>query len=187
MSRNNKRTSKFGTPRKALKEKELDLSRRTFEKAYEEPSKARVIMVGIAILAIFMLLAYNVYKGGTTGHLGIENVVQQAQKKQAKVDQTELKRRYEAYQKKVAEGDIAYAAENYFEATFHYKQATEYDKNNVSLYEKLIAAYNKSCELGNEIHCNKEGPLQEQIDWITEQGILSLEDQKDSFLIQTSR
>lgn len=187
MSRNNKRTSKFGTPRKALKEKELDLSKRTFERTYEEPSKVKVIIVGIVIVAIFMFLGYSVYTGDASGHQGIENLVQQEQEKQAKVDQIELKKRYEAYQAKVAEGDKAYKAGDYFEATFHYKQASQYDKNNTSLYEKLILAYNKSCELGNEIHCDKEGPLQEQIDWITEQGILSLEDQKDAMVTPIGR
>ncbi len=61
--------------------------------------------------------------------------------------------RYAAFSKLVEAGDAAFEGEDYFGATYNYKQALSYYPSDLPIYEKLLSATEKSCKEGNELHC----------------------------------
>lgn len=61
--------------------------------------------------------------------------------------------KYAKFSKLVEAGDAAFEAEDYFGASYNYKQALSYYATNYPLYEKLLTATKKSCDQGNELHC----------------------------------
>jgi len=68
-----------------------------------------------------------------------------------------LGKKYKEFTALVNEGDAAFESESYFEAAYKYKQALshyEFYGLELELYDKLLLATEKSCEEGNELHCN---------------------------------
>ncbi len=74
------------------------------------------------------------------------------------------------YERFMEKGDSALLNMDYFKAVFMYRQAVEYGANHIEVYERLILASKKSCEAGNQVHCNLTDRYQERIGFIQQFG-----------------
>ena len=180
MARGNKRTSRFGTSRKVIKDKSIDFSSRYGQEEQEEKSGISQLKLGLLILFCLGLLGFGMYimEEWTKSRIEARRQTEQEQPIDDAISKSE--ELPQAYQERLLEADSAYAQERYFEAVYHYNQALRYDESNIDLYEKLMSALKQSCESGNEIHCNKEEAISERMEWIKAQSSSRSGMQKDS-------
>ncbi len=151
MAKRTNRTSKMGRPRRVIQSNEENWIDEEHAYEYQESPVLKKIVTYAAYLLVAILLFLFISKRASINQINADKVPEQ---KRSKAKQIELGETYSAFKSLDIQGDKAAQEEDYFKAIFNYRQALSLDEGNIQTYEKLAAALGKSCEGGNEMHCN---------------------------------
>ncbi len=181
-----KRKSKLGKERKVLNQREFGSS--SVDRDYEGSEKVKLIIAGIFICGVIGLSFYYLSIKENIDNIKRETSELRRKEKLAKEKQENLDHLLLSKKTNEEVGDKAYKKGNYFRSVFEYKQALEYDEENIEIHKKLKKALEKSCESGLKEHCNFISLINKKITILENNGVEETMDERtDSILIHIER
>ncbi|MEM1321491.1 MAG: hypothetical protein AAGG75_14640 [Bacteroidota bacterium] len=160
-----KRTSLFGRPRKVVENRNFDIEPDDYQEEFEESTMLRKIVKYSAYALILVLLGIYITKRDKIQQIRSDQLTQ---KQQTQATQLDLGEAYGQFRRLQRQAELAYEEGDYMLAVYNYRQALTYGGTDVKTYERLILALEKSCEAGEETHCNAIERTQKRMEWVKE-------------------
>ncbi len=151
MAKKNRKKSIFGTSRRVEPTPTYSSEEREYAKKFEPNTYLKRIVQLIVLIGVgaFAFQSWS-YRKEVRAQAAEEMATIAAAKELELGSET-----YQIYSKLNKEAEVAYKRKDYFEAVYKYRQATNYDPNNITVHQQLAKSLDRSCDSGNSIHCQQ--------------------------------